>query len=455
LAQTLLYDRNVADVDTTSSIRKIMTKKLMLIELNELNFRFIEAYARQGLMPNFARLVAECGLRETTSETAYEELEPWIQWVTAHTGLSYAKHRVFRLGDIVYTDLPQIWEELEADGYRVGAMSPMNAKCRVRNPVFFVPDPWTSTDVKAPAILRMLYSAIRQLVNDNAQKRITFAAAAKLMLGFVRYADPCHYARYLGLLRGVRSAPWRRALVLDLLLADAYVRIASRDVPDFASLFLNAGAHIQHHYMFSSSVYEGDASNPAWYVSKELDPVREVYELYDHLLGQIMGSFPNVRFVIATGLHQDPHQELTYYWRLRAHAGFLKKHGCAFTRFEPRMSRDFLVCCGDAESAARTAGILREATVEGGVPLFEVDVRGLDMFVTLSYPREITPLTMYKMGGRDFADLHSEVAFVAIKNGQHNGVGYLIDTGLRRAEADLVPMPLAALPDYIKRAVAA
>ena len=63
----------------------------------------------------------------------YEHLEPWIQWVTAHTGLDFAEHGVFRLGDIVARDLPQIWEQLEEKGLRVGAICPMNAKHRLKD----------------------------------------------------------------------------------------------------------------------------------------------------------------------------------------------------------------------------------------------------------------------------------------------------------------------------------
>src|SRR5262245_50594315 len=149
-----------------------MNEQLLLLELNEVNFDFIEAYVARGALPNLARLIREHGIVRTTSEERYEQLEPWIQWVTAHTGLSYAEHSVFRLGDIVERDLPQIWEELEAVGYRVGALSPMNAKYRLRDPAFFVPDPWTRTEVRGRPTLRDLHAALAQAVNDNATAKI-------------------------------------------------------------------------------------------------------------------------------------------------------------------------------------------------------------------------------------------------------------------------------------------
>src|SRR6185295_3318181 len=114
---------------------------VLLLELNEVNFEYVQFYADRGLLPNLNACIQNHGLSYTTSEQKYEELEPWIQWVSAHTGLTFSEHGVFRLGDIVGHDIPQIWDRLEERGLKVGAVSPMNAKHRLRNAAFFLPDP--------------------------------------------------------------------------------------------------------------------------------------------------------------------------------------------------------------------------------------------------------------------------------------------------------------------------
>ena len=95
-----------------------MTKKnLLLIELNEINFEFVEKYIKLAKLPNFQKLL-ESGICRTSSENNYEELEPWIQWVSAHTGLDYSSHKIFRLGDIIHHSIPQIFEKVEMSSVR-------------------------------------------------------------------------------------------------------------------------------------------------------------------------------------------------------------------------------------------------------------------------------------------------------------------------------------------------
>jgi hypothetical protein len=426
---------------------------LLLLELNEINFDFVRRYTGNGHLPTLATLIERHGISQTTSERSPDALEPWIQWVTAHCGKTLAEHGVFRLGDIVHHDLPQIWEMLEERGVRVGAISPMNAKLRAKAPAFFVPDPWTETGIEAPRLLKNLFAAVRQSVNDNAQGTISAASVAALIAGVARYARLTNVADYGRLtLRSIGNA-WRRAIVLDLLLADVFIAEVRRTRPGFASLFLNAGAHIQHHYMFCSDAYRGSLRNPGWYIRKGVDPVLEVYRQYDRIVADILRTFPESRVMIATGLHQEPHEHVTYYWRLRRHAELLRRIGVDFTRVEPRMSRDFLVAFADRASAAAGAERLTQARTADGTPLFEVDNRGADAFVMLTYAKEIDASFEFFIGTERYTGLRDDVAFVAIKNGEHDGTGYFIDTGMS-PQNETEEFPLAQLPRRILDAFA-
>jgi hypothetical protein len=421
---------------------------LLFLEMNEVNFEYIQYYVDRGGLPNFKSLLERHGHAETISEKAYEELEPWIQWVTAHTGLTLAEHGIRHLGDVVYSDIEQIWEILAQKGLRVGAISPMNGKCRSKSLAFFVPDPWTNTDVIASPMVKRLYAAIKQAVNDNAESRITARSLVDLAMGMISTARIRTYRSYFELICGSIRRPWLRSVVLDRLLADLFIKSVRRHHTDFASLFLNAAAHIQHHYIFSSSAYTGKMRNPEGYVGIGMDPLWDVYAAYDAILGDIIESFPAARVMLATGLHQDPHPSLTYYWRLRDHGDFLRKLGIDFDEVEPRMSRDFAIRFKGLADASLAKARLASVVTASGEALFEIEDQGENLFVMLSYPHQIGKGFAYRVDNRWFGDLDRDVVFVALKNGQHNGIGYFSDTMSPERLAG-VQFPLRDIPAKI------
>lgn len=423
---------------------------LLFLELNEVNFEFVRHYADRGALPQFKALIDQHGYSETTSEQHYEELEPWIQWVTAHTGLSLAEHGVHHLGDIVQHDLDQIWEKLARHGMTVGAISPMNAKCRNADLAFFVPDPWTRTDIIAPPVVQRLYRAISQAVNDNAKAHIGIKSLLDLAAGMISVVKSSRYMHYVKLIGRSRRRPWLKSVVLDQLLADLFIKSSREHRVDFATLFLNAAAHIQHHYMFCADAYQGEMRNPAGYAPGGVDPLFDVYAAYDVIIGDIIRAFPDARVMLATGLHQDPHPAVTYYWRLHDHAAYLRKLGIPFTSVHPRMSRDFKIDFANEVDARRAGELLESAATSDGERLFEIDDvgDGKSLFVMLAYPHVINSDTVYTVGDRSFDDLHHDVTFVALKNGQHNGVGYFLDTHGAKQTRD-AQFQLKEIPDRI------
>ncbi len=421
---------------------------VVLLELNEVALPYLERYLGSGLLPNFAILLKRHGYTRTESESVYDQLEPWIQWVTVHSGLKYKQHGIFRLGDILHSDLKQIYELLEERGIQVGAVSPMNAANRLARAAFFVPDPWTGGKVSGPADLKRLYLAIAQAVNDNAQGHLTLGSFWSLLTGFLKYSRLGNWPLYFRYALGARSKPWGRALFLDCLLADVFLKLWRTTAPNFSSLFLNGAAHIQHHYFFSSTAYEGNERNPDWYVKQEDDPLRDVYELYDRILGVFLSSNADLRLIVATGLSQEPSQRIVFYYRLRDHENFLRSIKVPFRRVLPRMSRDFLVECDNENDARQAEKILLSGKTLDGTSVFEVDNRGASVFVTLSYPNFIEKGMKVVFGNVELSEFDQMVAFVAIKNSHHIGTGYLVDTGLPKGSPDQ-SVPLASVFDRI------
>jgi len=419
-----------------------MSGKTILIGLNEINFDFMEFYFAQGKLPNFKALFANNRRIETVSESEYHLLEPWIQWVTIHTGKSYEEHQIFRLGDIAdHPQLSQIFEELEAEGKSVGAISPFNASNKLKNASFFIPDPWTKTKVTGNSFIKNLYQAIHQAVNDNAQEKISITSLITLVKALLLYTPVSSWPSYLSLFLN-RKKPGTKAMILDSLLADVFIKLWEKHQPDFANLFLNSGAHIQHHYMFNSAAYQGPLSNPDWYCPQGYDPFIKVMSIYDKIIGRLL-AHKDVKLLVATGLHQHPHEELTYYYRINEHERFLKAIGISdFSEVQPRMSRDFLILFEHKEQAASAAAKLQVLSCkQDNETIFDVDNRGTSLFIELIYPNEA--MKGMTLVAKDFdihhSDFDKDISFVAIKNGEHNGIGYLI-SNVELEVADSIPL---------------
>ena len=234
---------------------------MILLALNELNLDYIKGYVSQGKLANFGELL-KCGVVNTTSESKYELLEPWIQWATVQTGKTYDQHQVFRLGDMVdRPDLHQIFEDLAKSGLSVGAISPFNAYNRLNNSKFFIPDPWTQTKASGGYIIEKLSRTVSRFVNSNASGKVGPVDVIWLLLGFIVYVRVKRWSKFFKLV-SLRKKPGVQAAVLDMILLEVFVTLQKKHKPDYSHLFFNGGAHVQHHYMFNSSQYKGDFKNP-------------------------------------------------------------------------------------------------------------------------------------------------------------------------------------------------
>ena len=126
----------------------VKEKQLIFWELNEINFEYVNFYIEQGYLPNWKKIIEKNGLFTTIVKEDYNQLEPWIQWPTLRTGLTFNEHKIFRLGDIGIRGLRQHWEILEDKGFSVAAISPINASNNTKNSPFWIPDPWVETQIK-------------------------------------------------------------------------------------------------------------------------------------------------------------------------------------------------------------------------------------------------------------------------------------------------------------------
>jgi hypothetical protein len=225
---------------------------------------------------------------------------------------------------------------------------------------------------------------------------------------------------------------WRKALFLDLLLNDIHLKLICKKKVNFSNLFLNAFAHIQHHYfLFSPAITNVNFKIPEWYkINNKKDPLEEALYVYDKILGDYL-SIKDYKLVMATGLTQVPYDILKFYYRLKNHNLFFEKFNVKFFKVIELMSRDFILQFDNDIISKKAADVIKNISLNS-IKIFKVDNRGSNLFITLTYPHEISSKDKIYINNIDELNLIDFISFVAIKNGMHSGEGFYYDNFSKR-----------------------
>ena len=139
---------------------------MFLIKFNEANFDLIKKYIKK--YPNLKALneiVSNFNEIETVAEDKYENLEPWIQWASFQSGMSFDQHKVFHLGESKSLVNKGLYYDL-ANTHRVGIFGSMNHP-PVDNAKYYIPDPW-STYQSDPSVASRATHMLKILINNNS-----------------------------------------------------------------------------------------------------------------------------------------------------------------------------------------------------------------------------------------------------------------------------------------------
>src|ERR1700744_5416267 len=118
---------------------------MLVIELNEFNDALLRGIAETHELKHLKQVLSWNHATTWTSDT-YDSgfLEPWVQWVSVHTGVPSNRHGIKTRGDVRKRAEEQLWERWSRRGLSSVVWGVMNGargdaeRCRV-----FIPDPWT------------------------------------------------------------------------------------------------------------------------------------------------------------------------------------------------------------------------------------------------------------------------------------------------------------------------
>ena len=394
---------------------------VVFIQLNEINFEIVKSYIKEGHKLQFLEKIINESIN-TVEEEEYQNLEPWIQWLTCFKGEPFRKHKIFRLGDglklignNIFTDFSKKMKK------SCGAICPMNVSSKGGDFDFFIPDPWSNEKPKGGFSLRLINQAIKKGVNNNRRKKIDFINQIKLLIGLffnIRFRD---FQKLLNYFFKIKKKSFRKALFLDYILVLLHQNLIAKNKTEFSSIFLNAGAHLQHHYFLNSNVVK-NSTNPSWYLDNDLDPILEALFLYEELVSSYKKL--GYKIILMTGLQQIPTKECEFYYRLDNHNSFLDFLGIKYKDVHPRMTRDFEILFSSNFQRDDASKALSNIEDKNGEKLFgEIEIRDKSIFCSLTFNKEILKTKRFFYYGKKI-DIYNWVNFVAIKNGIHNKKGY-------------------------------
>lgn len=357
-------------------------RRLILLELNELCPQLLDTFIAQGRLPSFERLQRIS--RKFITHTTEELLEPWIQWVTVHTGVPLSEHGIIDLDEAGKLRHSAFWETLGP----VLLLSPMNVKFVQGGESVFLPDPWAASQTPSRT-LQPLYKFIRAAVNGHARDEKFDAgdvlSAIRFLVSHGLSLDSCAaIAKQLTNERvSAKDVKWRRATILDRLLWDVFEHFwTSPLAPRVGVFFSNATAHYQHKY-WSHHDPEGFAVKPSESESKAYrDAILFGYQAQDRLIGKALAlAGKDTAIAMCTALSQQPMHD---YEDRGGKAMFIAKDyrkllpllGAPVASDEPLMAEESRLHFDSDALAQQAFASLSAAKTAAGARVFKT--RGLD-----------------------------------------------------------------------------
>ena len=88
------------------------TTNMLIIELNEFCPKHLEEISEKLGLENIRKILNfNHSLTFSKDKKEFQGLDPWVQWVSIHKGVSLKKHGIKRLGINKESRYPQIWNK--------------------------------------------------------------------------------------------------------------------------------------------------------------------------------------------------------------------------------------------------------------------------------------------------------------------------------------------------------
>ena len=381
---------------------------MIVIELNEFSADLFHSATKQMHLPAIERVLAMHWSKTITNDKEERHgLDPWVQWVSIHTGKSSEIHGIQHLGDVPNLNTKQVWEVLSDKGISSGVWGVLNASyANAKNCLFFLPDPWTFSERAHPEELNELLALPRYYSKNylHVEKSALIGSALRMLRFLFR---PKIAFKLIGLVPVFTKTIINHGLnnyalfsLFDVLNAAIFQVYHKNYQPRFSIIFLNSIAHVQHHH------WTGDS-----HLSKQM---RCCLALMDRALSLIFKNNIKEDMVIINGLTQvQSIDDNEYLYRQINPSDFLGQAGIKFSHVEQLMTNDAHVFFDSQEDMETAYQALKEATITGRY-VFDVKKYHDDsqkLFYQFDYWKRIESDALLLINGKSFPfyDLFEQV----------------------------------------------
>jgi len=284
------------------------SKKTIVLELNELTPELMNKFINSGDLPNFKKLREQSIVYTTDARVSGAELNPWVQWVTVHTGLPLKEHGVTRLNALENCDVDFIWDELSRQNKSSWICGSMNSKVKKGFKGMLIPDPWATGTKSVPSgTFNEYYDFVSQSVKGVSNcSKVPFSKFIKFMLkNGLSIKTTYIIVKQLFTELVNKDERWKRAMILDWLQFDIFKFQFKKGDFQFSTFFSNSTAHFQHHYWMD---LEPELFNIEQVNAKKSTAILQAYQNMDMMLGDFFKLKDDVTtLVFKTALSQQPY----------------------------------------------------------------------------------------------------------------------------------------------------
>lgn len=276
------------------------SRKIILLEINEVPFKIIDYYVEKKQNSNFAKVLENSKQLNTICEDQVE-LDPWISWSTLHRGVIDEQHKIFHLGQALEEanqKFPPIWEIVASHGNKVGVFGSLHSSAvpsDLSNYSFYLPDFFDDKTFAYPDSLNSFQKLNLRMTRESARNvstEIPIPEAISFLFDYLEQGMSLNTIKLIfSQLFTERLTPYlrlRRRAIQPAISMDIFSFLIQKFQPEFATFYTNHVAASMHRYWTASFPDDvpDNLMSEEW-VSKYRDEIYFSMDVLDHMLGQI------------------------------------------------------------------------------------------------------------------------------------------------------------------------